>query len=208
MKNKTQPLLDETGALVKRRHLLATPSARASASLHASPAIFAKRRAAVAWLWLGCSGELFPQVGQESAGPERGRQVPVQNAQVEQALRTALEAQGYSLSPPHGNGETGVDVLASRGGETIYVEVIGYKASPPARFRDFFEVWFRVLSRVGKGASSCANALPIEFQRGMANRAQNYGLAWTRLTQAFPEVALWFVHTSGPGSPRYEVSQW
>jgi hypothetical protein len=90
----------------------------------------------------------------------------------------------------------------------IHIEVIGYKDSPPARSRDFFEVWFRAMSRVGTGASRCAIALPFEFERGLSKRALNYGSAWGRLARAFPEIELWLVHHSSEGDPSWEVRRW
>lgn len=132
----------------------------------------------------------------------------VKNKKVECALRRALLNEGFSLSPPRRDGETGVDIIALRNGEETYVEVIGYNAKPPARSRDFYEVWFRALSRVGQGARRCAIALPVEFQNGLNQRAAQYGQAWERLANAFPEVELWFVYHSDPDGPRREIGNW
>lgn len=60
---------------------------------------------------------------------------PVKNEDVEQSLRSALAAEGFTMNPKLGYGETGVDILATRHAEQYYIEVIGYKKSPPARFR-------------------------------------------------------------------------
>lgn len=132
----------------------------------------------------------------------------VQNAVVERALRHALKRQGYALSRNRRRGETGVDIQARRSRRTVHIEVIGYKRSGPARSKDFYEVWFRALSRVGSGAACCAIALPIEFGRGLQRRADHYGAAWRRLAAAFPEIKLWLVHHHGPSSPSFEVRSW
>ena len=56
----------------------------------------------------------------------------------ERCLRSLLETEVYELSPLLYDGETGCDVIANKGKESIYIEVIGYKSSGPARARDFF----------------------------------------------------------------------
>src|SRR3990167_2657323 len=104
----------------------------------------------------------------------------VSNESTEKCLRLCLEKEGYALTPPRANGQTGVDVLARRGDESIYIEVIGFKKSPPARSKDFYEVFFRSISRVGVGAKRSAIALPRRFEQGLPTRTKQYGESWTR----------------------------
>ena len=62
----------------------------------------------------------------------------VRSESVESVLRKDLNLKGYTLNKTRLNGETGVDILAKRSGEELYIEVIGFKSSPPARSMDFF----------------------------------------------------------------------
>ena len=117
----------------------------------------------------------------------------VTNDATEHCLRQCLKSEGYDLSPPKAYGQTGVDILAGRGEETIHIEVIGFKESPPARSKDFFEVFFRAMSRIGSGAKRCAIALPRRFEHGLPARAGQYGQSWARIGQAFPELEIWLV---------------
>jgi hypothetical protein len=88
----------------------------------------------------------------------------VANQDVEAALRSCLEAEGYSLSRVRLNGQTGVDILAAKPDEQLFIEVIGFKDSPPPRSRDFYEVFFRAISRLNQGAARVVIALPFSFR--------------------------------------------
>jgi hypothetical protein len=134
--------------------------------------------------------------------------MPVANHDVEAALRRSLEAEGYSLSPPRLDGETGVDILATKAEERLHIEVIGFKASPPARSKDFYEVFFRAISRLNQGATRIVIALPERFSRGLHQRASVYGPAWHRLGTAFPELELWLVNHEQPSYRRATWTEW
>lgn len=132
----------------------------------------------------------------------------ISNSAAESALRVALERQGFALSNPRGNGETGVDILAAKDGKAIYIEVIGHKSSPPARAKDFFESFFRAISRIKDGAELCVIALPDLAERGLPSRAAHYGTAWKRLGDAFPEVEIWLVNVKKQTYERTSWNQW
>ena len=119
------------------------------------------------------------------------------SAQVERVLRRYLASEGYELSKRLANGETGADVIARRGGEVIYIEVIGFDRSPPRRSKDFYESFFRAVSRLNEGVTSVVIALPSRFARGMAQRARHHRVAWARIGKAFPELAIWLVDIEG-----------
>ena len=118
----------------------------------------------------------------------------IKNKEVEKSLRHILESEGYKLEIPERKyGETGVDIIASKDGEEWHIEVIGYKKSPPARSKDFYEVFFRSISRLKDGAKNVVIALPERFRKGLPQRVQQYGIAWQRIGTAFPELEIWFV---------------
>ena len=132
----------------------------------------------------------------------------VANQDVEVALRRCLEGEGYSLSAARLNGETGVDILATKADERLYIEVIGFKDSPPARSKDFFEVFFRAISRLNQGATRIVIALPERFASGLPQRAAVYGAAWLRLGAAFPELEVWLVNHEQPSFQRASWVEW
>ena len=48
-----------------------------------------------------------------------------------------------------------------RAAECPYIEVIAYKSSGPARAKDFYEAFFRAISRLDDGATECVIAISI-----------------------------------------------
>ena len=119
----------------------------------------------------------------------------VSNADTENCLRALLGREGYRLNPERAYGETGADIIASKDKEYLHIEVIGYKASGPARAKDFYESFFRAISRLKDGASRCVIAMPILAEQGLPARARQHGEAWIRIGQAFPELEIWLVDT-------------
>jgi hypothetical protein len=83
--------------------------------------------------------------------------------------------------------------VAARGIERIHIEAIAFKSSPPARAKDFYEVFFRAVSRLQLGASHCVVAPPSRFALGLPQRIAAIGVAWSRIGNAFPELDIWLV---------------
>jgi hypothetical protein len=119
----------------------------------------------------------------------------VTNLEVEQCLRGILVNEGFSINPPRSHGQTGVDILAVKDGTSFHIECIAYKSSPPARAKDFYESFFRCVSRLNDGAKHCVIALSIRAEKGLPARAKHHHVAWLRIAQAFPELSIWFVDT-------------
>ncbi|MDF2855829.1 MAG: hypothetical protein K0Q87_1680 [Neobacillus sp.] len=130
---------------------------------------------------------------------------PVTREETEKCLRFILNEKGFDLSPERANGETGVNILARKGEDEYHIEVIGYKSSGPARAKDFFESFFRAISRVKDGAVHCVMAIPDQARVGLPMRANQYGVAWRRLGDAFPELEIWLVNIE---EASYEQSKW
>jgi hypothetical protein len=133
---------------------------------------------------------------------------PVSNAAAEECLRRLLAAAGFSLNPARSHGQTGVDVLATRGDERYHIEVIGYKNSGPARAKDFYESFFRAVSRIKDGAVHCVIAMPKQSKVGLPARARQYGAAWQRIGNTFPELEIWLIDTVGESYQRSSWSEW
>jgi hypothetical protein len=114
---------------------------------------------------------------------------------VETVLRAALTREGYEISKQRGCGETGTDIIAHRGSENLHIEAVAFKQSPPARAKDFYEVFFRAVSRLQNAATLCVIALPSRFGMGLAQRAKAIGPAWCRSGDSFPELKIWLVDT-------------
>ena len=67
--------------------------------------------------------------------------------EVEQVIRRYLEGNGCSVSLSRKWGETGADIIATRGKSTWFVEVIGFQSNKSIRSRKFYEAFFRAISR-------------------------------------------------------------
>lgn len=120
----------------------------------------------------------------------------IKNEDVENTLRVLLEEEEYQLSPHRLNGETGVDIVALKAGELpTHIEVIGYKKSPPARSRDFYEVFFRAISRLKNEPVKIVIAMSCLAKRGLPLRVRQYEIAWQRIGISFPELELWLIDT-------------
>lgn len=117
------------------------------------------------------------------------------NQETETILRNLLIQDGYKLSQRLENGYTGVDILAQKDDEKLFIEVIGCKKSNPARSKDFFEAFFRAISRLNNQANLCVIALPNQFKNGMPIRFMNYEKGWIRIGNSFPELKIWFIST-------------
>lgn len=129
----------------------------------------------------------------------------VTSAAVEECLRLCLSREGYVLNRERVCGETGVDIEASKGREVITIEAISFKSSPSARAKDFFESFFRAVSRLNSGATRCVIAVPTRFSQGLPARANQHHVAWSRIAQAFPELEIWLVDTE---KQSYTPTKW
>jgi len=115
---------------------------------------------------------------------------------VEQVVRKYLEKKRFRLSPPKKQGQTGADIVAKRGKHTWFVEVIGFQPNPPTRSREFYESFFRIVSRDRDNPDDVlVLALPERFKNGMRLRELQYPIAWEKLAKAFPNLKLWYVDT-------------
>ena len=102
----------------------------------------------------------------------------VGSAEVENVVRKYLKSKEFLLSRPRMPGETGVDIEATKGKTKTYIEVIGYNTKPQTRSREFFEGFFRVISRDKNNKNHrLAIALPVEFIKGMKQRVAVYTIA-------------------------------
>jgi hypothetical protein len=132
----------------------------------------------------------------------------VQNSEVEKVLRGLLKNEGYSLSRQRRYGETGVDIIASKDGESWHIECIGYKSSGPTRAKDFYESFFRVVSRLNDSAKHLVIALAKQAEVGLPARAKQHKIAWERIAVAFPELEIWFVDTDEKRYFRRTWAEW
>lgn len=130
---------------------------------------------------------------------------PVASAAVETSLRGALRKEGFTLTDRRAHGQTGVDIVATKGRKKLHIEVIAYKKKGTERAKDFYQSFFRVVSRLNDGAKRCILALPKQFERGLPRRADHHRVAWKRIGEAFPELEIWLVDTEQGG---YEKTRW
>ena len=122
---------------------------------------------------------------------------PLSNKATEECLREILNNKNYNLSRKLKNGETGTDIIAKKDNNVFHIEVIGYKKSPPARAKDFYEAFFRAVSRLNEpDCKHCIIALPSRAKVGLPTRAKQYKKAWRRISKAFPELEIWLIDYS------------
>jgi Holliday junction resolvase-like predicted endonuclease len=133
----------------------------------------------------------------------------VTGEKVESILRELLLQRGYELlNKPRTRGETGADIIAKRNNIVVFIECIGFQKVPPLRSKQFYEVFFRAISRLKNGAKKCVLALPVRFKNGMNQRAEHYGEAWKRIGDAFPELEIWFVDVVEGAFEEHKWNDW
>lgn len=133
----------------------------------------------------------------------------VKGEQVESILRKLLPQRRYKLlNRPRTRGETGADIIAQKDGTKVFIECIGFQEVPPLRSKQFYEVFFRAVSRLKNGARKCVMALPIRFKDGMNQRAKHYGEAWKRIGDVFPELEIWFVDVENDAYEEHKWNDW
>lgn len=130
------------------------------------------------------------------------------NKATEDCLRETLKREGYNLSEPRHHGETGVDIVATMGNVAYHIEVIGFKQSASNRAMDFYQAFFRSISRLNENAKHCVIALPKRFGLGLPARAKQHHVAWRRIAQAFPELEIWLVDLANKTYGRTKWAAW
>ncbi|MBI3610353.1 MAG: restriction endonuclease [Nitrospirae bacterium] len=132
----------------------------------------------------------------------------VKGEEVEAVVRKLLRNDGYKLKNPNRvHGETGADVIAEKDGYRVEIECIGFQDAPPMRSKQFYEVFFRAISRL-KTADECVIALPKRFGDGMEQRAKHYGKAWKRIGKAFPKLKIWLIDAEQGSCDAHPWSYW
>lgn len=128
-----------------------------------------------------------------------------ENKKVEKTLRELLSEDGYQLSPPRNKGEWGTDIVALDHDRVVHIEVCGYVVNSANRSRDFFEVFFRAISRLDDSAKIIVIALPAAARQGLPARAGHYKVAWKRIAITFPELEIWLINVK---NKKYEKTSW
>ncbi len=116
---------------------------------------------------------------------------------VELVVSQYLRDKGYTVvCADRRNGTTGCDIIATNGGQRILIEVIGFQGVAPVRSREFYECFFRAISRdEDLTGDRLVMALPIRFSEGMHQLKSHYARAWDKIGRAFPNLEIWYVDT-------------
>jgi hypothetical protein len=131
----------------------------------------------------------------------------VKNEDVEKCLRVLLKSEGYELNKSRTHGENGVDIQAKKEGKTFNIEVIGYKSAGSTRARDFYEIFFRAISRLNED-TDCVIAMPKQAEIGLPQRAKQYHVSWERIGKAFPELKIWLIDIENNTYKRTDWGEW
>jgi hypothetical protein len=132
----------------------------------------------------------------------------ITSQEVESVVRTILTKEGYTLTETRKNGENGCDARATTNQHHLDIECIGFQDRPPMRSKQFYEVFFRAISRIKDGCQKCAIALPVRFDKGLSTRARHYGESWNRIGTVFPELEIWLVDTEAITLERFPWNHW
>ena len=110
-------------------------------------------------------------IGGATAGSKEifGMPNPVSN---DDCFRSILSHEGFNLTPKRAYGQTGVDIVARKEEHAYHIEVIGYKQAGPARAKDFYESFFRAVSRLNDGAKHVVLALSHLAESRLPTRAK------------------------------------
>jgi hypothetical protein len=128
------------------------------------------------------------------------------NTEIESCLRELLIEEGYKLNSKKGLAKLGPDIKAAIGDENWYIEVIGYTESGIERVGDFYEAFFRAISRLNnKDCKHCIIAIPFITKKILPIRAKIYKVAWERIANVFPELELWLVDME---NKKYQKTSW
>ena len=118
-------------------------------------------------------------------------------SEVEQVIRSYLKRNGCSVSSSRKWGETGADIIATRGKSTWFVEIIGFHSNKSVRSRKFYEAFFRAISRDRNNPDDVlVIGLPARFKAGMRQRMNQYPVAWQKLGKVFPSLQIWYADIS------------
>jgi hypothetical protein len=125
---------------------------------------------------------------------ENKKEKPIKRKHVEELVRKKLDTQGYKMNHHKENVGASPDIIAEKDDVTLYIEVIGYKSSPNAASRDFYEVFFRAFAQLEQlDSEHIVIAMPIQYLNDMKKRIESMKNAWVRLCIGFPEITVYFV---------------
>ena len=88
----------------------------------------------------------------------------IKRKDVEELVRRKLDNQGFKMNHHKKNEGVSPDIIAEKDDMHLYVEVIGFKSSPKAASRDFYEVFFRAFAQLEQPDSEyIIIAMPIQY---------------------------------------------
>ncbi|MBK8395324.1 MAG: hypothetical protein IPL26_08790 [Leptospiraceae bacterium] len=125
---------------------------------------------------------------------EKKKEKSIKRKFVEELVRKKLDNQGFKMNFHKKQIDVMPDIIAEKDNITLYIEVIGFKSSPKAATRDFYEVFFRAFTQLEHPDSEyIVIAMPIQYLQDMKKRIETMKNAWVRLCIAFPEIRVYFV---------------
>lgn len=128
------------------------------------------------------------------------------NTEIENYLRELLAKEGYKLRNKSGIFKLGPDIKATKDDENWYIEVVGSEETGLERVKDFYEAFFKSLSRLNnKDCKHCVIAMPESLRKFLYIRARIYKVAWERIAKVFPELEIWIVDTE---NKKYQKTSW
>jgi len=128
------------------------------------------------------------------------------NSEMENVLRDLLKDEGYKLTKKTGLEKLGSDIKASLDDGGLYIEIIENEEPGVEKNIDFYQAFFKALSRLNnKGCKHTVIAMPESSRKILSIRAKIYKVAWKRIAEAFPELEIWLVDTI---NKKYQKTSW
>ena len=116
------------------------------------------------------------------------------NNEIENFLRNILKEEGYKIKGKKGLAMLGPDIKATKDKEVFYIEIAGSDATGLEITNDFYEAFFKAVSRLNnKDCKHCIIAMPESLRKMLHIRAKIYKVAWERIAKVFPELEIWLV---------------
>jgi hypothetical protein len=130
----------------------------------------------------------------------------ITKTEIMNCLEELLKNEGYQLRSKIGLFTLGPDIKASKDSENWYIEVLASGESRRGMVEDFYNVFFRAVSRLNnEDCQHCIIAVPENLRKYLYIRARIYRVAWERIADVFPELEIWVVDSE---SNKYQKTSW
>ena len=128
------------------------------------------------------------------------------NSEMENVLRDLLKDEGYKLTKRTGLEKLSSDIKVSLDDGGLYIEIIENEEPGVKKNIDFYQAFFKALSRLNnKNCKHIIIAMLESSRKNLPIRAKIHKVAWKRIAEAFTELEIWLVDTV---NKKYQKTSW